>query len=87
MMIDEDQWRPTMAADSENDKFKGTSMEVMKARYCDMIGPVALTKHELFAAMALQGLLSGPELRMRGTESYSSIAIVHADELLEKLSK
>lgn len=46
---------------------------------------LALSKRELFAAMALQGILSCPDLRNLGNREACVLAISYADQLLERL--
>lgn len=46
-----------------------------------------LTKRELFAAMAMQGLLANPEGGDRHQELIADYAVAQADALLAKLSK
>lgn len=44
-----------------------------------------LTKRELFAAMAMQGLLANPE--ELGSFSIAELSVMHADALISELSK
>lgn len=46
-----------------------------------------LSKRELFAAIAMQGLLSGHPKQVHGHNQTAEIAIKHADALIEELSK
>lgn len=52
-------------------------------------GVPGLTKRELFAAMALQGLLSGRRDTSleRSVEVYPECAVMLADELIKELNK
>lgn len=52
----------------------------------DAPGTFGLTKHELFAAMAMQGLLGDPECTPN-REHVAAAAIEFADALLKKLAK
>jgi len=49
-------------------------------------GAFGLTKRELFAAMAMQGLLSNPELSAE-FEAYASDSVKFADALIDGLNK
>ena len=44
-----------------------------------------LTKRELFAAMAMKGMLSNPNVRLK-PNTISKWAVNHADALIERLS-
>ena len=64
----------------------------MQVRYKDGINDdidfCGMTKRELFAAMAMQGILSNMRLKESGTfELFASDAVIAADCLLAELSK
>lgn len=48
---------------------------------------VCLTKRELFAAMAMQGLCASDEFVVRPAEDIAAAAVEQADALLAELSK
>jgi hypothetical protein len=48
---------------------------------------IGLTKREYFAAMALQGLLANPHPDVINLEDHARAAALHADDLLNELSK
>ena len=50
-------------------------------------GHAGLTKRELFAAMAMQGMLSNPDWPEKNTVDYPRNAVRLADALLAELAK
>ena len=57
------------------------------AKYDGDRGPAHLTVRELFAAMAMQGIVSNPTTRSAGFDTIAQLALMCADALLKEIAK